>query len=50
MATNSNNIVWAALVTRIPAADDLPLNALVDLIEASNTDVKDRTGQEITGR
>lgn len=44
----ANNTAWAALVTRIPAADDLPLTTLVDLIETSNTDVKNRTGQEIT--
>ncbi|MDD0858248.1 hypothetical protein NHF46_11675 [Arthrobacter alpinus] len=44
----NNNIVWAALVTRIPAADDLPMSTLVDLIETSSNDVEERTGQEIT--
>lgn len=44
----TNNIVWAALVTRIPATDDLPMSTLVDLIETSNNDVENRTGHEIT--
>lgn len=43
------NTAWAALVTRIPTSDDLPLTTLVDLIEASGTDVKDRTGLEVAG-
>jgi hypothetical protein len=41
------NTAWAALITRLPAADDLPLNLLLELIETSSTDLKDRTGNEI---
>lgn len=43
------NTVWAVLVTRIPVSDDLPLTTLVELIETSGTDLKDRTGREIAG-
>ena len=38
---------WAALVTRLPATDDLPLDLLLELIETSSTDLKTRTGTEI---
>ncbi|WP_142060008.1 hypothetical protein [Pseudarthrobacter sp. B4EP4b] len=41
------NPAWAALITRIPATNDLPLTTLLDLIETSNADVKARTGNEI---
>lgn len=42
------NTAWAALITRIPAADDLPLNLLLELIETSSADLNTRTGNEIT--
>ena len=38
---------WAALITRLPAADDLPLTTLLKLIETSQADVEARTGTEI---
>ncbi|MEO5316215.1 hypothetical protein PV772_19205 [Pseudarthrobacter sp. CC12] len=38
---------WAALITRLPAADDLPLTTLLELIESSHADVEARTGTEI---
>ncbi|MBT2565906.1 hypothetical protein J7I84_05225 [Arthrobacter sp. ISL-85] len=38
---------WAALITRLPAADDLPLTTLLDLIETSQADIEARTGTEI---
>lgn len=41
------NTAWAALITRLPAADDLPLNLLLELIETSNADLTTRTGNEI---
>ena len=41
------NTAWAALITRLPAADDLPLNLLLELIETSAADLKTRTGNDI---
>jgi hypothetical protein len=41
------NTAWAALITRLPAADDLPLNLLLELIETSNNDLNTRTGNDI---
>ncbi|WP_461186827.1 hypothetical protein [Arthrobacter sp. Z4-13] len=38
---------WAALITRLPATDDLPLTILLELIETSATDLNTRTGNEI---
>jgi hypothetical protein len=43
----STNTAWAALITRLPATEDLPLATLLALIEASSADLKDRTGSEI---
>ena len=43
----STNTAWAALITRLPATDDLPLATLLELIETSSADLQARTGTEI---
>lgn len=41
------NPAWAALITRIPATDDLPITLLLQLIETSTTDLNARTGNDL---
>lgn len=41
------NPAWAALITRIPATDDLPITLLLQLIETSATDLNARTGNDL---
>ena len=41
------NPAWAALITRIPATDDLPVTLLLRLIETSAADLNARTGNDL---
>lgn len=41
------NLAWAALISRIPATDDLPLTLLLELIATSATDLNTRTGNDL---